>query len=177
MVQIKFLPRGEGINVYVEREILNHSVLLHPQCGSPCVERCQSLLRQRCVLGGCLSSGAASDAVPCSLSSSVGRSIIQFREVFLTPDYLAIAMEFAPGGDMFQYVKRKKGLQARAPPAAPFARHHEWLTICATAYHPLAVSRQARAKQAGCTADGHIYAHGTDLVDKCVAPPHTTALI
>ncbi len=45
-------------------------------------------------------------------------SIIQFREVFLTPDYLAIAMEFAPGGDMFQYVKKKKGLQARcrAPP-------------------------------------------------------------
>ena len=33
-MQIKFLPRGEGINVYVEREILNHSVLLHPQCGS-----------------------------------------------------------------------------------------------------------------------------------------------
>ncbi|KAK9840995.1 hypothetical protein WJX81_004902 [Elliptochloris bilobata] len=67
-IAIKFLPRGEGINVYVEREILNHSVLLHPH-------------------------------------------IIQFREVFLTPDYLAIAMEFAPGGDMFQYVKRKKGLQ------------------------------------------------------------------
>lgn len=44
----------------------------------------------------------------------MGHSIIQFREVFLTPDYLAIAMEFAPGGDMFQYVKRKKGLQARA---------------------------------------------------------------
>ena len=35
-VQIKFLPRGEGINVYVEREILNHSVLLHPQCGALC---------------------------------------------------------------------------------------------------------------------------------------------
>lgn len=34
LVQIKFLPRGEGINVYVEREILNHSVLLHPQYGS-----------------------------------------------------------------------------------------------------------------------------------------------
>ena len=33
--------------------------------------------------------------------------------MFLTPDYLAIAMEFATGGDMFQYVKRKKGLQAR----------------------------------------------------------------
>ena len=38
LVQIKFLPRGEGINVYVEREILNHSVLLHPQYGSQSAE-------------------------------------------------------------------------------------------------------------------------------------------
>ena len=68
----------------------------------------------RGMLCNCLST--LSDAC----ASGVARSIIQFREVFLTPDYLAIAMEFAPGGDMFQYVKRKKGLQARAAlPAAP----------------------------------------------------------
>lgn len=36
--------------------------------------------------------------------------IIQFREVFLTEKYLAIAMEYAAGGDMFQHVKRKGGL-------------------------------------------------------------------
>lgn len=37
--------------------------------------------------------------------------VIQFREVFLTERYLAIAMEFAPGGDMFQHVKRRGGLE------------------------------------------------------------------
>jgi serine/threonine protein kinase len=35
---------------------------------------------------------------------------LQFREVFLTPDYLGIAMEYAAGGDMFQYVTNKQGL-------------------------------------------------------------------
>lgn len=33
------------------------------------------------------------------------------RQVFLTPHYLAIAMEFASGGDMFEYVVRKNGLK------------------------------------------------------------------
>ena len=35
---------------------------------------------------------------------------LQFREVFLTPDYLGIAMEYAAGGDMFQHVTSKRGL-------------------------------------------------------------------
>ncbi len=35
-------------------------------------------------------------------------SIVQFKEVFLTPKYLAIAMEFACGGDMFEYVIKNK---------------------------------------------------------------------
>jgi serine/threonine-protein kinase SRK2 len=37
--------------------------------------------------------------------------IIQFYEVFLTPQYLAIAMEYAAGGDMFEHVVRKGGLK------------------------------------------------------------------
>lgn len=37
--------------------------------------------------------------------------IIQFKEVFLTPQYLVISMEFAAGGDMFEYVVRKGGLR------------------------------------------------------------------
>lgn len=37
--------------------------------------------------------------------------IIQFREVFLLEEYLGIAMEYAPGGDMFQHVKRSGGLE------------------------------------------------------------------
>ena len=62
------MQRGElTITRYVEREVLNHSLMLHPH-------------------------------------------IIQFKEVFLTQKYLAIAMEYADGGDMFQHVKNKRGL-------------------------------------------------------------------
>ena len=46
----------------VEREIINHSVLLHPH-------------------------------------------IVRFKECFLTPHYLGIAMEYANGGDMYAYTK------------------------------------------------------------------------
>lgn len=37
--------------------------------------------------------------------------IVQFKEVFLTSNHLGIAMEFAPGGDMFEYVVKKNGLR------------------------------------------------------------------
>jgi serine/threonine-protein kinase SRK2 len=37
--------------------------------------------------------------------------IVQFKEVFLTTNHLAIAMEFASGGDMFEYVVKKNGLR------------------------------------------------------------------
>lgn len=37
--------------------------------------------------------------------------IVQFKEVFLTKDYLAIVMEYVAGGDMFAYVKRRGGLE------------------------------------------------------------------
>eukprot|EP00210_Caulerpa_lentillifera_P008396 g8008.t1 len=67
-VAVKFMERGDKINKYVESEILNHRMLLHPH-------------------------------------------IIQFREVFLTKKYLCIVMEYAPGGDMFEYVVRKNGLR------------------------------------------------------------------
>ena len=36
-------------------------------------------------------------------------------QVFLTAEYLAISMEYAKGGDMFQYVKTKGGLQVFIP--------------------------------------------------------------
>ena len=35
--------------------------------------------------------------------------IVQFRELFLTQSHLAIVMEFAAGGDMFDYVIKHKG--------------------------------------------------------------------
>lgn len=39
--------------------------------------------------------------------------IVRFREAFLTPRHLAIVMEYAAGGDMFEYVIRHK-VRARA---------------------------------------------------------------
>lgn len=35
--------------------------------------------------------------------------VVQFKEVFLTPHHLAIAMEFAAGGDLFEYLKSRGG--------------------------------------------------------------------
>lgn len=64
VVAIKFLLRGEHIQQYVEREILNHKTLRHPH-------------------------------------------VVQFYEVFLTTDYLAIVMEYADQGDLFRLVQRK----------------------------------------------------------------------
>ena len=34
--------------------------------------------------------------------------VTQFKEVFLTPRYLGIAMEYAGGGDMFEFFVRNK---------------------------------------------------------------------
>jgi serine/threonine protein kinase len=55
------------VTKYVEREIKNHRILVHPH-------------------------------------------IIHFKEVFLTDKYLGIVMEYAAGGDMFEYVAQKEGL-------------------------------------------------------------------
>ena len=39
------------------------------------------------------------------------RVLLGVLQVFLTKEYLAIAMEYAAGGDMFQYVKHRGGLE------------------------------------------------------------------
>lgn len=62
LVAIKFLQRGDRIQRYVVRELLNHKRLRHPH-------------------------------------------VVQFYEVFLTDDYLAIVMEFADQGDLFLFVQ------------------------------------------------------------------------
>jgi len=60
-VAVKFIRRGSKVTKYVEAEILNHRMLIHPH-------------------------------------------IIQFKEVFLTKEHLCIAMEYAPGGDLFRFI-------------------------------------------------------------------------
>jgi serine/threonine-protein kinase SRK2 len=63
LVAVKFIERGDKIDKNVEREIVNHRTLLHP-------------------------------------------NIIKFREVFLTTTHLAIVMEYAAGGELFDRIVR-----------------------------------------------------------------------
>jgi len=39
------------------------------------------------------------------------QTVSAMAQVFLTPKYLAIAMEYVSGGDMFEHVVRKGGLR------------------------------------------------------------------
>ena len=41
-------------------------------------------------------------------------NIIQFQEVFLTPEYLAIVSEYAPGGDLVDFIERHNIAHDRA---------------------------------------------------------------
>ncbi|EFJ06661.1 hypothetical protein SELMODRAFT_162233 [Selaginella moellendorffii] len=61
LVAVKFIERGEKIDENVQREIINHRSLRHP-------------------------------------------NIIRFKEVMLTPTHLAIAMEYAAGGELFERI-------------------------------------------------------------------------
>ena len=42
-------------------------------------------------------------------------NVIKFREVFLTPTHVALAMELAPNGDLFKKVRDAKGLPVSPP--------------------------------------------------------------
>ncbi|KAK9069346.1 hypothetical protein SSX86_011248 [Deinandra increscens subsp. villosa] len=63
LLAVKFIERGQKIDEHVEREILNHRSLRHP-------------------------------------------NIIRFKEVLLTPTHLAIVMEYAAGGELFERICR-----------------------------------------------------------------------
>ncbi|XP_020255773.1 serine/threonine-protein kinase SAPK2-like isoform X1 [Asparagus officinalis] len=58
---VKFIERGEKIDEHVQREIMNHRSLTHP-------------------------------------------NIVRFKEVLLTPTHLAIVMEYAAGGELFERI-------------------------------------------------------------------------
>ncbi|XP_059307459.1 serine/threonine-protein kinase SAPK2-like [Lycium ferocissimum] len=58
---VKYIERGKKIDEHVQREIMNHRSLRHP-------------------------------------------NIIKFKEVFLTPTHLAIVMEYAAGGELFERI-------------------------------------------------------------------------
>ncbi|PSS36681.1 Serine/threonine-protein kinase [Actinidia chinensis var. chinensis] len=61
LLAVKFIERGHKIDEHVQREIMNHRSLKHP-------------------------------------------NIIRFKEVLLTPTHLAIVMEYASGGELFERI-------------------------------------------------------------------------
>nr|KYP49833.1 Serine/threonine-protein kinase SRK2E [Cajanus cajan] len=61
LVAVKYIERGEKIDENVQREIINHRSLRHP-------------------------------------------NIVRFKEVILTPSHLAIVMEYASGGELFERI-------------------------------------------------------------------------
>lgn len=61
LVAVKYIERGEKIDENVQREIINHRSLRHP-------------------------------------------NIVRFKEVILTPTHLAIVMEYASGGELFERI-------------------------------------------------------------------------
>ncbi|CAH9117298.1 unnamed protein product [Cuscuta epithymum] len=61
LLAVKYIERGHMIDEHVQREIMNHRSLKHP-------------------------------------------NIIKFKEVFLTPTHLAIVMEYASGGELFDRI-------------------------------------------------------------------------
>ncbi|XP_015885297.1 serine/threonine-protein kinase SAPK2 isoform X2 [Ziziphus jujuba] len=58
---VKFIERGQKIDEHVQREIMNHRSLKHP-------------------------------------------NIVRFKEVYLTPTHLAIVMEYAAGGELYERI-------------------------------------------------------------------------
>ena len=86
-----------GVNKSVLREILNHRlcvVCTLPHCCFP-----GTVCAWRQAAAGCSCSERCAQVHP---------NIVQFREIFLTPVHLAIVMEYAAGGDMFEYVIKHK---------------------------------------------------------------------
>ncbi len=106
LVAVKFIRRDK-VTRYVQREILNHRSLHHPHVIEFREVRC-------CVLraggqGGPFMrrshSGPGATAMTCAEREDM--------QVFLTPRHLGIAMEYAAGGDMFDYVVvRQKRLRS-----------------------------------------------------------------
>ncbi len=112
------------VTKYVEREIINHRQLVHPHIiqfkevrrWCTCHPVSDSL---------CRTAWPETPKLSLPLECAVVRLLMLFHsagwlstctpavclQVFLTQQHLSIAMEYAAGGDMFEYVVRKGGLR------------------------------------------------------------------
>ena len=101
------------ITKYVEREILNHRCLVHPHIVQFKEVRCararaRSWRRRRVAAVFAHTHTHTPTNAP---DTHTHPTQPKKSKVFLTPVYLGIAMEFASGGDMFEYVVKKNGLR------------------------------------------------------------------
>ena len=88
----------------MEREIQNHRCLMHPHIVQFKEVRYGDGLARSCV------ASCQQRLVARSIVLTTGPAVLS-PQAFLTPQYLAIAMEYASGGDMFEHVVRKGGLK------------------------------------------------------------------
>ncbi len=101
---------------YVEREILNHRFLMHPHIVQFKEVSTTSALSLLSTAGVNEDTLLDPSQVVCCASLLQSHSHMSDKmswhvQVFLTSRYLAIAMEYVAGGDMFEYVVRKGGLK------------------------------------------------------------------
>ena len=116
-VAIKFIERGAHMQRIVARELLNHRLCaLHPHIVQLKVRLQQPL--------PCLVTSIGVAAAEASVVSESQRAddhatwCSALQEVFLTPHHLAIAMEYAAGGDLSESVQKNKlpGVSTRKQP-------------------------------------------------------------
>jgi len=120
-VAIKFIERGAHMQRIVARELLNHRLCaLHPHIVQLKVRLQHPVLmslrkRHVCQCRGCCGAGPS----PFRFCISADLCPI-LQEVFLTPHHLAIAMEYAAGGDLSESVQKNKlpGVSTRKQPTA-----------------------------------------------------------
>lgn len=124
------VPVPLQVTKYVEREILNHRCLVHPHIVQfkevkPCLHPLLSLPAQNarladspCVPAQCAcvilfvpAQQHTAQHQPNACMHAAVRAQRRATQVFLTSQHLGISMEFASGGDMFEYVVKKNGLR------------------------------------------------------------------
>ncbi len=101
LAAVKFLKRGD-VNKYVESEIVNHRWVSSGSIkhGDSSVPRPSEQRRERVWA-----------LMLCYRSMLRHPHVIQFKEVFLTSEYICIAMEYATGGSLFHYVQKQSRLK------------------------------------------------------------------
>jgi serine/threonine protein kinase len=115
------------VTKYVEREILNHRCLVHPHIvqfkevrlsvlSNCCPPDPAGWTHLYCTID-CMHLAQLASAPTCLHKHKLQKHLHAWTmwlccpQVFLTPQHLGIAMEFASGGDMFEYVVKKNGLR------------------------------------------------------------------